>query len=663
MVRLSAPFVVALMVHPLAGLGAAPTVLPSNLEAAPVFRRVLAAMLHSSPAFRRQCRRVSAGPGLQVSVLVEAPPGRPRSIRARTVLTHQDGLLRSAQVYLEPSVDAAELIAHELEHVLEQLDGIDLGAQAGNGAVWDSGNGSFETRRAIEAGRQVAREMTMGSDVSDNRHRPLEDHGGRVATAAQRDGRATPSSVRSARVSGNGRHVVFVSSARLVEADRNQHLDVYVLDLATGRSTLESVGPGASPANGDSVSPGISEDGRYLTFESGAGNLTGIPFLPRTFHVFLRDRQAGTTRLLTTSLNGQPANGASGNATMSADGTAVAFESTASDLIATPEVARGSFGIYLIQLASGRRARLDVSSAGRQGAGQSMSPSISADGRLVAFVSKADLTCSEEPTCVSEAADRNGVADIYVRDVETNNTRRITRGYAGGDPNGRSYDPAISSGGRHVAFVSEASNLTRDSGSRASHIYVHDLVTGITELVSRTPGGRPANGASLRPALSHDGSRVAFQSLASNLICETRCQGGARDINLLWDVFMLDRSTRRTTRVSTDIGEEWMENSRAPALDASGQVIAFGSRHPIDARDEAYDEDLYVYKLRDANTAAQSTNSGGERRRRSGRRPPVRLPDLRSTPRTGSAAGPGRRASAPRGRSACPWAARKKTPR
>jgi len=127
---------------------------------------------------------------------------------------------------------------------------------------------------------------------------------------------------------------------------------------------------------------------------------------------------------------------------------------------------------------------------------------------------------------------------------------------------------------------------------------VHDLVTGLTELVSRTPSGRPANGASLRPALSHDGSRVAFHSLACNLVCEGKCQGGQPDINLLWDVFVYDRSTRRTTQVSTDVGEEWMENSRAPSLDDSGHVLAFGSRHPINGRDEGRDEDLYVYRLR-----------------------------------------------------------------
>ena len=127
---------------------------------------------------------------------------------------------------------------------------------------------------------------------------------------------------------------------------------------------------------------------------------------------------------------------------------------------------------------------------------------------------------------------------------------------------------------------------------------MHDLATGITELVTRTPGGRPANGPSLHPTLSHNGSRIAFQSLACNLVCEGKCHNRQTDINLLWDVFLYDRSTRRTTWVSTDIGDAWMENSRAPSLDDAGRVLAFGSRHPVNERDEGRDDDLYVYRVR-----------------------------------------------------------------
>jgi Tol biopolymer transport system component len=580
------------------GLLAQPVVLPSNLEVAAVFQPFLDKMWQASPTFRDQWRRLAAGISVRLSVLVEDLPRSASSYKARTILRHQDGSLVSAQVYLKPSVDAPEFIAHELEHILEQLDGVDLQAQAGNGVVWKAGDGAFETRRAIEAGRRVAREITTGADVPDVRHPPHDNHADRLTTVVQQDRHATPSSVGSARVSGSGRYVVFVSSVQLVDGDRNHLGDVYVLDLATGECTLESVGPGGLRGNGASLSPDISGDGRYVVFESAAGNLLDRQMLPGIFHVFLREREKRVTRLLSANANGEPANGPSLNPAINAEGTAVVFESTATDLVEAVDTVCSSVGVYMIRLASGVRTRLDLTSAGRRPAGQSMSPSISADGRFIAFASKADLTCGKGSACVTEPSDRNGVADIYLRDTQTNTTRRITRSYAGGDPDGPSYHPAISGDGQHVAFVSEALNLTRDSISRTACIYAHDLGTGITELVSRAPSGRPANGPSLRPALSHDGATVAFQSLASNLVCEGKCQGDQPDINLVWDVFVYERFARRTARVSTDIGEEWMENSRAPSLDDAGQVLAFGSRHPIDGRDEARDEDLYVYRLR-----------------------------------------------------------------
>jgi Tol biopolymer transport system component len=575
-----------------------PVVLPSNLEVASVFRLVLDRMWQTSPTFRGQWHRLAAGTRVRVSVLVEDLPRPASSSKARTVLKHQDGSLVSAHVYLKPSLEAAELIAHEIEHVLEQLDGVDLQAQTGNGVVWKAGDGAFETRRAIEAGRRVAREITTGSDVNEILLLPHENQADRLTTVVQKDRNATPSSARSARVSGSGRYVVFVSSAQLIEADRNQLGDVYVLDLATGECTLESAGPGGLPGNGESSSPDISRDGRYVVFESAAGNLLDTPLLPGTFRVFLRDRDTGVTRLLSANVNGEAANGTSGLPAISGDGTVAVFESTATDLVESGDTARSSVGVFMIRLTSGVRTRLDLTSAGGRPAGESMSPSISADGRFIAFVSKADLTCGEGSPCVTEPSDRNGVADIYLRDTQANTTRRITRSNAGGDPDGPSYHPAISGDGHYVTFVSEASNLTRDSTSRTAQIFAIDLVTGITELVSRTPSGRPANGPSLRPVLSHDGATVAFQSLASNLLCEGRCHGGQPDINLVWDVFVYDRFARRTARVSTDIGEEWMENSRAPSLDDAGQVLTFGSRHPINGRDEAHDEDLYVYRLR-----------------------------------------------------------------
>lgn len=418
--------------------------------------------------------------------------------------------------------------------------------------------------------------------------------GGQFVTIVQRDGLAGPVDAPSARVSARGRHVVFASYARLVPQDTNHVRDVYVSDLWTGHLTLESPGVRGTVANGESSRPGISGDGRYVVFVSSAGNLadTQIPSgMPR---VFLRDRETETTRLLATSAIGDPANGYSSNPAISADGTTIVFESAATDLVDEAHAAVNTVGVYLIRRSSGVRVRLNVSSAGEVPAGQSVSPTVSADGRYVAFMSRADLTCAGEPTCPREPPDGNGVADVYLRDTATNTTTRVSRGHSGRDPDGPSYHPAMSGDGRYVAFVSEASNLTRDASKHAANVYVRDMVTGVTELVSRNSSGRQANGPSVHPAVSHDGSTVAFQSLASDFLCKDRCQTGQRDTNLVSDVFVHDRRTRRTIRASADGGEEWMEGSRAPSLDETGRVIVFASRHPLNDHDEAHDEDLYV---------------------------------------------------------------------
>ena len=415
-----------------------------------------------------------------------------------------------------------------------------------------------------------------------------------LVTVVQQDRFAGPFERPSARVSARGLHVVFSSYARLVGTDVNQMRDVYVLDLSTGQLTLESVGRDGSVANGDSGSPDISGDGRYVVFVSSASNLADTQLAAGLPRVFLRDRENATTRLLTTSASGGPANGYSNNPAISADGTTVVFESAATDLLQSDEP--NDVSVYLMRPSSSERARLNVSGASEPRAGQSVSPSISANGRYIAFMSKADLTCRDAPTCLPEPQDRNRVADVYVRDALTNTTIRVSRSHTGQDTNGASYNPAISGDGRYVVFVSEASNLTRDSGRHAAQVYSRDIVNGVTELVSRNPSGRRANGPSLHPAVSHDGSTVAFQSLASDLLCIDHCDDAQRDINLVWDVFVHDRRTRRTIRASAGDGdEEWMESSTAPSLDGTGRVLAFGSRHPMNGSADGHDENLFVW--------------------------------------------------------------------
>ena len=141
--------------------------LPANLSAATVFKPYLERMVRVSPAFRSQCARLGAAPSVRVQLRLEDPQRRP-SFRARTVLVREKDVLVAAHILLYPSPDAVELIAHEIEHVLELLDGVDLEAHVGSGNVWKREDGAFETRRATEAGLRVAREVRERSSAKEN---------------------------------------------------------------------------------------------------------------------------------------------------------------------------------------------------------------------------------------------------------------------------------------------------------------------------------------------------------------------------------------------------------------------------------------------------------------------------------------------------------------
>ena len=572
--------------------------LPSNLTAAAFFQADLERIWLSSPTFRRQCRRLASAPHLRVNLLLEDLARRPSSYHARAAMRRQKGVLVSVEIHIARFDDPVELIAHEIEHVVEQLDEIDLAIHVGSGNVWKREDGAFETRRAIEVGRRVARDVSLAVQApespnarEDLARRPLR------AVTQQEDGSPHASGPPSGRVSADGRHVVFASYSPLVPADGNTTRDIYVMDASTRRVTLETPGAAGRPANGESLNPDISRDGRYVVFESIAGNLTDVEFVRGIPRVFLRDRQTGVIRLLSTNASGEPANGPSMNPAISGDGDAVAFTSSADDLLEEPGVPGGSIGVYLIRLASNERMRVDVTSQGNVRAGQSAFPAISHDGRYVAFMSKADLTCRDRSCRADDVPDANGLFDIYVHDTIMQHTRRVSQGHSRRDSDGPSYHPAISGDGRFVAFVAEASNLTHGASKRVAQIYVRNMETETTEMISHAPAGRPANAGSARPVISGDGSVIAYQSLASNLLCEDKCGPPESDINLLWDVYVYDRAAGRTIRASRDEHEGWMESSRGPSLDETGRLLTLTSRHPSSPRDEGNDEVLFVVQL------------------------------------------------------------------
>jgi Tol biopolymer transport system component len=235
------------------------------------------------------------------------------------------------------------------------------------------------------------------------------------------------------------------------------------------------------------------------------------------------------------------------------------------------------------------------SDSGLAPGGQALTPAINADGRFVAFAFVPGRACGGAERCPSSREGRARISNIYLHDTQMNVTSVISRSNSRGDPNGASSWPAISDDGRFIAFVSAASNLVEGDKNSQDDVFVYDRITGTTELASRRPDGRSGNGASWHPAISGDGSTVAFQSLASDLVCGKRCPENRRDVNMLWDVFVLDRSTHTMLQASRDDDGVWMEPSHGPSLDYSGRVVSFSSRHPIDDQDTGNDDDLFIW--------------------------------------------------------------------
>lgn len=401
----------------------------------------------------------------------------------------------------------------------------------------------------------------------------------------------------SASISASGRYLAFASYARLIAADTNSRSDIYVHDLATGQLTIESLLPDSASSNGDSVRPSISADGRLVVFEAVGRLAGGHDLFPQ---VLLRDRRLGVTRVLSRSPAGEPGNGVSGHPVISADGGVVAFESAATNLLPAGESSSVTIDVYVAVLATGGIRPMSPGARAPQGtAGFSFSPALSGDGRYLAFTVKSPShgAAGLGPAGPGTVASRSSAAvpaEVVVRDLVSGTTVSVSRRRDGRPANGRSYLPAISGDGRYVAFVSDATDLVEPDGNGASDIFLHDLQMRTTELVSRSRRGRSANGASSRPTLSRDARFIAFQSDAADLVCAGRCSPREKDINLTFDVFLLDRERNAIARLSEDPAGPWMERSASPVVDDRGEVVAFSSRRPIDDRDGSSDFDLFV---------------------------------------------------------------------
>jgi Tol biopolymer transport system component len=360
-----------------------------------------------------------------------------------------------------------------------------------------------------------------------------------VSRADGENGQASDGILRKAWISGNGRHVAFLSTATNIgEVEPTLSPEIYIRDVAKGKTRPLSVVLGG-------VLPGhvsLSANGRYIAYD------------------------------ISNSFEGEDA------------------ESTPSPVPHDFVAKRGQ--IYVFDQLTGRHT-LVSRAAGRRGQianRLSSEPAISANGRFVAFVSPATNLTADHPGQDGRGEPQNG---IYVRDLRINRTTLVSRanGPRGAPPNLSSSEPSISANGRFVAFTSKASLGVPglpDEGERLA-VFRRDLVRGKTSLVSRWGRGDGTVGFASAPSISANGQRVAFYGIAvdppgtpvhgpSDDPLAQAEHGGHGPVGE-GAVFVRDLAARRSHLVSRRNGPEGrpLEGSNQPSISADGRFVAFQS--------------------------------------------------------------------------------------
>ena len=370
------------------------------------------------------------------------------------------------------------------------------------------------------------------------------------------------SSSSYASISADGRFVSFFSAAsNLVPGDTNAAWDAFVRDRQLGTTERVSVDSSGLEGNGPSSYPSLSADGRFVAFASEATNL--VPGDTNgSGDIFVRDRELGTTELVSVNSSGIHGNHVSGFPSISADGRYVVFESRATNLV--PGDTNGTYDVFIRDRQLGTTERVSVDSLGTQGNNESHNPTISADGRYVTFTSYANNLVP---------MDTNQFLDVFIRDRLIGTTERVSVSTTGIEGNGNSgvvtlinRPTCVSADGRFVAFHSNATNLVAVDTNLVQDVFVRDRLLGTTERVSLSSGGTEGNDESWAPSISADGRYVAFHSFASNLV--------PPDIDGDFDVFVRDRQLGTTELASVRVGV-MHRNGDNPAISPDGRYVAF----------------------------------------------------------------------------------------
>jgi len=361
--------------------------------------------------------------------------------------------------------------------------------------------------------------------------------------------------------SADGRYVAFASMAtNLTPADTDNVVDVFVKDLTTGEVQVAS--RTAAGVKGDAIStrPSISADGRRVAFTSAADNLSPDD-TDGYFDVYVKDLTTGAVTLASRTAGGTKANGSSGSAALSADGSAAAFSTNATNL--SPDATDGESHVYVKRLDTGDLSFVDGGTLARPDEQTgAYGPSLSSDGRVVAFVTDASGL---------DPADTDQRADIYVRDLVAGEVRLASTNVDGVKGDLPSTGASLSADGTRVAFETASDNLTPDDPDTSSDVYVKDLTDRSLLLASTDAAGTKANQAAGYPSLSPDGGYLAFSSDATNL--------GVDTAPLVKQVYRKDLHSGELipASVATGGGPAGDYLSIEPSISDQGAVVSFDS--------------------------------------------------------------------------------------
>lgn len=381
-----------------------------------------------------------------------------------------------------------------------------------------------------------------------------------------------------ASISANGRFVAFWSNAHdLVPGDTNGASDVFVHDRLTGATERISVNSFGVQGNDESTVPSISADGRFVSFSSKASNLVpGDTNGERD--VFLHDRNIGRTILVSKSSTGEQGNYESFYSALSASGQWIIFGSWADNLVAGDT--NGWSDAFVHDCLTGITERVSIDSQGGQADSVTWGGVISADGNRVAFASLAGNLVP---------GDSNQEFDIFVHDRQTGVTKIVSVNSSGIPGDDTSLWPSLSGDGRFVTFTSYSSGLVPLDNYPKQDVFLHDMQTGMTELVGINSLGEQGDMGSYYSVISHGGRYVAFISFSENL--------APSDQNDEFDIFVHDRESGITERVSrSSKGAEPARECLYPSISADGRYVAYESiSYNLVPGDTNHREDIFVH--------------------------------------------------------------------